>query len=177
MSSLPPAANGNGGGLGGQPTGQGRSHPHVGTALQTSLQTVHYSAINVDMNVTHWKKKGVTVPSHDARIKDVVSFLTKHVAEVKLAPLPHGGHELLPCIGRAEKTANDIHSIPKEDWQTTANILGRSHIQPVICRNFLSTRATLSSVRSALALEAISRHLRLHFALPSRPLLIPWASL
>ena len=111
MASLPSLGRGSGRGPGGQATGQDGLGTLGDTPPETATQTMHTTAITVDFDVSDWvSNNNGSVPSFKSRALDFVSFLTKHVVGTQLAPLPYGGGEHLPCVGRPDKASKNIAS-------------------------------------------------------------------
>ena len=118
MVSLQPTANGNSGGPGrhrGGPTG---STTHGGATTQTAFASTKHCAIAIDFNISDWVRNGKPKPTFIGRVQDFANAVTKNCPEVQLAPLPHlPGGESLPFVGRADKTADDIFTTPKDKFE------------------------------------------------------------
>lgn len=122
MTSTQPPANGNSGGPGGHRGGRGGSNTHRGAAGQTTGETIQHSAITIEFNVSDWIRNGKPMPSFQGRVQDWANTITKNCPEVQLAPLPLlPGGEDLPCVGWADKSADDVFNIPKDQFKFYAH--------------------------------------------------------
>ena len=146
--SLEHAANGNSGGPGGQRGGQNGGGTQRGPTGQTATETIQHSAITIEFNISDWVRNGKPKPSFQGRVQDWANIVTKHCPEVQLAPLPHlQGGEDLPCVGRADKSADDVFNIPKDQFKFYAHE-GDTRVErstsKTIMRGYVGIRSTIT---------------------------------
>jgi hypothetical protein len=103
--------------------------------------------VQVDFNISEWVRNGKPNTTFNGRAKDIANVITKNCPEVQFAPLPHlPGGEDLPLVGRADRTADDIYTIPDdkigfyavEGKTWTERSTGRSMMQ-----GFIGLRTTI----------------------------------